>query len=109
MKYALAVLGLLVFAAVAVPAQTPPAPAPDQVPSPLAAVSCTPVAQTPLETAGGSTCTLARQALHGELDTDANCVCGFCSRQYVDQQCTVIQGGYSMSGYLRYSCVICLD
>ena len=109
MKYALAVLGILLSSAVAAPAQTLPAPAPDEVPSPLAAVTCGPLMQTPLETAGGSTCAMARQALHGELDSDANCLCGFCTRQYVDKACTVIQGGYSMSGYLKYSCVLCLD
>lgn len=107
----LAVLAVLLLSAVAAAAQTAPAcapvPADPATPASVGAMACGPVLQTPLETAGGSTCLQARQALHSELDTDANCLCGYCSAQYIEQVCRVIMGGYSVTGYLRYSCQIC--
>jgi hypothetical protein len=109
MKYRLAVLGILLLSAVAVSAQTLPAPAPDQVPAPQEAVVCGPLQQTALYTAGGSTCAQASTALHGVLTTAAGCSCGFCTKQFVDKACMVIQGGYSVSGYLKYSCQFCWE
>ena len=116
MKYWLAVLVL--FAAVSASAQTlpvlpdlalpelalPELALPELVPAPQEAVTCGPWQQTALETAGGSTCAIASTSLHGELLGAANCACGFCSQQFVDKACQVIQGGFSVSGYLRYRC-----
>jgi hypothetical protein len=115
MKQSLAVLGFILLSAVAVSAQTlPAAPAtpaviPDLalVPAPQQAVACGPLLQTPLMTVGGSTCAQARHDLQGVLDTEANCLCGFCSRQFVEQPCRVIQGGYQVPGYIKYRCQIC--
>jgi len=110
MKHSLAVFGIVLLAAVATAAQTLPAApetAPDQVPAPLEAVTCGPLLQTTQQTVGGSTCLQATSDLHGVLTGLAGCECGFCSQQFVDQACMVIQGGYSVSGYLKYRCKIC--
>jgi hypothetical protein len=104
MKYWLAVIVL--FAAVSVSAQTFPA-FPELVPAPQEALTCGPWQQTPLDTVGGSTCLQAAHDLHGDLTNTANCLCGFCGQQFVDQPCRVIQGGYQVSGYLKYRCYIC--
>lgn len=109
MKNLLAVLAVVLLSAVAAGAQTPPstpAPAPDQVPEPTL-MACGPVQNTLLHTAGGSTCAIARSTLEGEVTNAANCDCGFCSKQFVYKQCTVIHGGYQVSGYLKYSCQLC--
>jgi hypothetical protein len=95
MKRKLAILGVLLFSVVAVSISSAPA----------TAVVCGPVQQTALLTAGGSTCAMARTALQGVLTTAAGCPSGFCTKQFVYKECQVIQGGYSVSGYLRYSCV----
>ena len=107
MKYWLAVIVL--FAAVAASAQTlPDLVLPDLVPAPQEAVTCGPWQQTALHTAGGSTCAIASTSLHGVLTGAASCgECGFCSQTFVDKACQVIQGGFSVSGYLRYRCQLC--
>lgn len=106
MKYWLAVLVL--FAAVSASAQTLPAlPSDLLVPAPQEALACGPLQQTTVHTVGGSTCAQATSDLHGVLTGAAGCECGFCSQQFVDQACRVIQGGFSVSGYLKYRCQIC--
>jgi len=112
MKQSLAVLGFILLSAAAVSAQTLPAApsvAPNLAlaPAPQPAVACGPLQQTPLMTVGGSTCAQARHDLQGVLDTWANCACGYCTRQFVEKPCKVIQGGYQVPGYLKYSCQIC--
>jgi hypothetical protein len=105
MKYWLAVLVL--FAAVSASAQTLPV-LPDLVPAPQEALAaCGPLQQTALHTVGGSTCSQASNDLRGVLTNAAGCQCGFCSQQFVIKACQVIQGGYSVSGYLKYSCQLC--
>lgn len=128
MKNLLAVLGIVLLSAVsasAAPAEkpaevqaekgaekpaeapvTPPATAPDQAPAPQG-VACGPLQQTPLLTAGGSTCAMARTALDGVLASSAGCGCGYCSKQTVYKQCVVVHGGYQVSGYMKYSCTLC--
>lgn len=109
MKNCLAVLGFVLLSAVAASAQTlpaTPAPAPDEMPAPVAN-ACGPVLNTLTYTAGGSTCTIARNSLEGIVTGAANCECGFCSKQFVYKQCVVVQGGYQVSGYLKYSCQLC--
>jgi hypothetical protein len=122
MKNLLAVLGIVLLSAVSVsaapvekPAEipieapvTPPATAPDQAPAPQG-VACGPVLNTPLFTVGGSTCLQARNDLYGVLTNEANCQCGFCSNQFIYQPCQVIFGGYSVRGYLKYSCTVCIE
>lgn len=91
------------------PAECPviaPETAPDGAPAPQG-VACGPVQNTLLYTAGGSTCAIARQSLEGVVTGAAGCDCGFCSKQFVYKECKVIQGGYQVSGYLKYSCQIC--
>jgi hypothetical protein len=106
MRHWLAVIVL--SSAVAASAQTLPFLAlPDLMPVPQEALSCGPLQQTALYTVGGSTCLQATNDLHGVLTNAAGCECGFCSQQFVDQACQVIQGGYSVSGYLKYRCQIC--
>jgi hypothetical protein len=110
MKHRLAVFGIVLLSAVATGAQTlpaAPATALDQVPAPLEAVTCGPLLQTAVHTVGGSTCAQATSDLHGVLTGAAGCGCGFCSQQFIDQACMVIQGGRSVSGYLKYRCKIC--
>ena len=75
MKNCLAVLGIVLLSTVAASAQTPPAtpaPAPDEVPAPVAN-ACGPVLNTLTYTAGGSTCTIARNSLEGIVTGAANC------------------------------------
>src|SRR5215213_11376704 len=99
---------LSAVAPVAVRAETSEAlPVPELTPAPLELVSCGPLLQTPLTTVGGSTCAQVRFDIQGVLDTIANCGCGYCSRQFVEQPCRVIQGGYQISGYIKYRCQIC--
>ncbi len=108
MKYWLAVFVL--SSAVAVSAQTVSQALPDLpdlMPAPQETVACGPLLQTALFTVGGSTCLQATNDLKGVLTNDANCLCGFCSQQFVTQACRVIQGGYQVSGYLKYRCQIC--
>jgi hypothetical protein len=106
MKHWLAVIVL--SSAVAASAQTLPLPAlPDLAPAPQETLACGPLQQTALFTVGGSTCLQATNDLHGVLTNDANCLCGFCSQQFVNQACRVIQGGYQVSGYLKYRCQLC--
>jgi hypothetical protein len=108
MKKLLLVWGFAVLSAVAANAETSATlPVPELTPAPQEAVACGPLQQTALLTVGGSTCTQARNDLQGVLDTAAGCDCGFCSRQFVDKPCQVIQGGFSVSGYLKYRCQIC--
>lgn len=109
MKNCLAVLGIVLLSAVAASAQTPPAcpaPAPDEVPEPTL-MACGPLQTTLTYTAGGSTCAIARTSLEGIVTGAANCECGFCSKQFVYKECKAIQGGYQVSGYLKYSCQLC--
>ncbi len=111
MNRRLTVMGFVLLSALALSTQAASAEeaaaCPTSPTAPMEAVpaACSAQQQTGLETAGGSTCAQARQALHGELVTAANCS-SFCSQQFVDQACQVIQGGYSMSGYLRYTCAL---
>ena len=110
MKLRLAFVGLVLLSTAAVAAQTLPAApaiAPDQVAPVQEVVACGPTQTTATYSAGGSTCPIASKNLHGVLSTAAGCACGFCSRQFIDKQCLVIQGGYSISGYLTYRCEIC--
>ena len=123
MKNLLAVLGVVLLSAVSAsaapvekpdvqsekPAECPvalPETAPDQMQTPQGR-ACGPLQTTPLLTAGGSTCAIARQALEGMLTGLANCQCGFCSKQFVNKECKAIQGGYQVSGYMKFSCTLC--
>lgn len=107
MKHWLAVLVL--SSAVSASAQILPVlpDLPDLMPAPQESLACGPLQQTALHTVGGSTCAQATNDLHGVLTNAANCLCGFCSQQFVTQACRVIQGGYQVSGYLKYRCQIC--
>lgn len=128
MKNLLAVLGIVLLSAVSAsaapagsidqpveaPAEapvTPPATAPDQAPAPQG-VACGPLRTTAYNyTAGGSTCQIARDSLEGMLTgiASASCGgCGLCSKSFVYKECKVIQGGYQVGGYMKYTCNICI-
>lgn len=132
MKNLLAVLGIVLLSAVsasAAPAEKPadaqsgiaveqpeapitsPETAPDQAPAPQG-VACGPLQTTPYNyTAGGSTCQIARDSLEGMLTgiaTSSCGGCGLCSKSFVYKECKVIQGGYQVGGYMKYTCNICI-
>ena len=123
MKNVLVVLGIVLLSAVSATAEpiekhtdqvaeapvTPPATAPDQAPAPLElATLCGPVQTTPFHyTATGSTCLNARANLEAFLTGITGCECGFCSKNFINKECRVVQGGYEVGGYMKYSCKIC--
>jgi hypothetical protein len=102
-------------AAPAAARETPAAPAcpalePFELQLPFAAAFpvCGTLKNTPNRTALGSSCAQAQSNLQATLLNETTCgECGFCSQTFLIGQCVAVSGGFQVSGYLRYKCVLC--
>ena len=92
--------------------QTPAAPmtpvSPVLEPFELQFPVCGTLKNTPNRTASGSSCPQAQSNLQAALLNETTCgECGLCSQTFVIGQCVAVSGGFQVSGYLRYKCVLC--
>ncbi len=79
-----------------------------QLPLPAAFPVCGTLKNTPNRTAMGSTCAGAQSNLQAVLLNETTCgECGLCSQTFIIGQCVAVAGGFQVSGYLRYKCVLC--